>query len=133
MDFDRTKRPGCQLNIAPLIDIVFLLLIFFMLTANFIINPGLSISLPKAQSAVPQEQQELTIYINQYNELYFNDTKIDISELFGVLKNSLSPHKKVILNADEHIDFGLAVQVIDTAKRAGSNNFIIAAQKGAVQ
>ena len=128
MEFNRTKHVGCHLDIAPLIDIVFLLLIFFMLTANFIINPGLTISLPNAQSATPQDTENVFIFISMENEVYLDDLKVDVGDLQQLLKTKIEkyPEKKVILKADEQIDFGLAVKVMDIAKQAGSENFAIA-------
>ena len=81
MEFERAKKMNTHLDIAPLIDIVFLLLIFFMLTANFITRPGIKITLPQAVTAKPQEEEDVIVFITQENEIFLNDKRINIDKL----------------------------------------------------
>lgn len=127
MEFEERKRIRMHLDIAPLIDIVFLLLIFFMLTTNFIIQPGIKITLPGAETARPQEEENITVFINQENDIFLNEKKIDIDKLKGTLeaKVEISQKKTVILKADERINLGLAVKVMDIAKQAEAEGLVI--------
>lgn len=127
MEFEGRKRIRMHLDIAPLIDIVFLLLIFFMLTANFIMQPGIKVTLPVAETAQPQTEEKVIVFIGQDNKIFFNDKQISIDELRGVLKERLkfSQDKTVILRADEKIDLGLAVKVMDIAKQAEAEGLVI--------
>ena len=127
MEFDRTKQVKMHFDIAPLIDIVFLLLIFFMLTANFIMRPGIKITLPVAKTAQPQAEEKVIVFISQDNKISFNDKQISIDELKGALEERLksSQDKTVILMADEKIDLGLAVKVMDIAKQAEAEGLVI--------
>lgn len=128
MEFERVKQIKMHFDIAPLIDIVFLLLIFFMLTANFIMHPGIKITLPAAKTAKSQKEQEVTVFISKDNKVFLDDKKISIEELKGALEEKLetSQKKVVILKADEKINLGLVVGVMDIAKQADAAGLIIA-------
>lgn len=127
MEFERPKQIRMHLDIAPLIDIVFLLLIFFMLTANFIIEPGIKITLPSAQSAKKQKTQHLVVFIGEGGNVYLNKQEVDIASLGGLLEKKIdkSEEKIVTLKADTKIDLGLAVKTIDIARSAGAKDVVI--------
>ncbi len=126
MEFERERKIRIHLEIAPLVDIVLLLLIFFMLTSNFIMQPGIKITLPRAKISRPQ-QEDIVVFITKDNRIYFNDREVDIGELKDALKKKLEKSKKknVILKADEKINLGLAVKVMDIAKQAKAENVVI--------
>jgi len=130
MEFERGKRIRMHLDIAPLIDIVFLLLIFFMLTANFIMQPGIKITLPKAKTSKPQEEENIIVFITKDNRIYLNDREINIDELRDALEEKLKTARKktVVLKADERINLGLAERVMDVAKEAGTEGLVISTQ-----
>jgi len=130
MEFERGKRIRIHLDIAPLIDIVLLLLIFFMLTSNFIMQPGIKITLPKAKTSKPQKEENIIVFITEDNEIYLNERKISIDELKDTLEEKLKKVQKktVILKADEKINLGLAVQVMDIAKEAKAENLVISTE-----
>jgi biopolymer transport protein ExbD len=130
MEFDRVRKIKRHIDIAPLVDVVFQLLIFFMLTANFIMQPGIKVTLPEAQHTSPQEENQIIVFIDQQNQLYVNREKTDISQL----KQRLSDHLKqsgkryIVLKADTETNLGLAVKVMDIAKDAGSEDVVISTQ-----
>jgi len=130
MEIERGKRIRIHLDIAPLIDIVLLLLVFFMLTANFIMQPGIKITLPKAKTSKPQEEENIIVFITEGNEIYLNDRKISIKELKDALEEKLETTQKktVVLKADEKINLGLAVRVMDIAKQAKAEGLVISTQ-----
>lgn len=127
MEFEGRKRINMHLDIAPLIDIVFLLLIFFMLTANFIMQPGIKITLPAAKSSLPQEEDNIIISITKDNRIFLNESEKNLDELEFALQKKLeeSEGKTVILKADEKINLGLAIKVMDIAKYVGSEKLVI--------
>jgi len=127
MEFEGRRRIKMHFDIAPLVDIVFLLLVFFMLTANFIMQPGIKITLPVAKTAQPQAKEKVIVFIGQDNKIFLDDRQISIDELKDVLEERLksSQDKTVILRADEKIDLGLAVKVMDIAKQAEAEGLII--------
>ena len=119
-----------HLDIAPLIDIVFLLLIFFMLSANFITQPGIKVTLPVAKTAKLQEEENIIVFISRENGIYLNARQINIDELKDALEKKLeySQKKTVILKADKKINLGLAVRVMDIAKEANAEGLVISTE-----
>ena len=126
MEFERERKIRMHLEIAPLVDIVLLLLVFFMLTSKFIMQPGIKITLPRAKTARPQEE-DIIVFISKENEIYLGNKKINIDELKDVLEEKLktAEKKNVILKADEKINLGLAVKVMDIAREAKAENVVI--------
>jgi len=127
MEFEGRKRVDTHLNIAPLIDVVFLLLIFFMLSAHFITQPGIKLTLPTASTAKLHPEEDIIISITNDNDLYLNEKKVNLDSLLEKLRVKLneSQNKTVIIKADEKIDLGLAVKVMDIAKQAKAEGLVI--------
>jgi len=127
MEFERRKKVSTQLNIAPLIDVVFLLLIFFMLSSHFVTQPGIKITLPTAVTAKLHPEEDIIIFITKDNVLYLNNEKVIVDNLLDKLSLKLREAKKksVIIKADEKIDLGLAVKVMDIAKQAEAEGLVI--------
>ncbi|PIV64769.1 MAG: hypothetical protein COS11_00440, partial [bacterium (Candidatus Ratteibacteria) CG01_land_8_20_14_3_00_40_19] len=131
MEFERRKRVYTHLNIAPLIDVVFLLLIFFMLSSHFVTQPGIKISLPYASTARLHPEKDIVISITKDNALYLNEKLVTLDDLLDQLEIRLkeSEDKKVLIKADERIDLGLAVKVMDIAKQANAESLVISTRK----
>lgn len=127
MEFEGRKKISTDLNIAPLIDVVFQLLIFFMLTANFITQPGIKLVLPSAVTSKPHQDDNVTVFITEDNELYLNEARVSLNELLEKLKPEILSAKKktVVIKADEKINLGLAVKVMDIAKQADAEGVVI--------
>ena len=127
MEFEGRKRVDTRLNIAPLIDVVFLLLIFFMLSAHFVTQPGIKLTLPTASTAKLHPEEDVIISITNDNDLYLNEENVNLDNLLEKLRVKLdkSQKKTVIIKADEKIDLGLAVKVMDIAKQAEAEGLVI--------
>lgn len=121
------SRVKVNLNITPLIDVVFLLLIFFILTYQAANNTGIKLTLPVASTSQQQKNTNITVYINSDDQIYINDTIVSLDELLNKLKDLLKGGSKqnVIIKADEKINLGLAVKVMDAAKKANANGLVI--------
>ncbi len=130
MEFDRRKKVGTHLNIAPLIDVVFLLLIFFMLSSHFVTQPGIKITLPTAVTAKLHSEEDIIISITKDNNLYLNEDRVALDSLLDKLRIKVGEARKktVIIKADEKIDLGLAVRVMDIAKQAEAEGLVISTQ-----
>ncbi|MCK9432436.1 MAG: biopolymer transporter ExbD [Candidatus Omnitrophica bacterium] len=131
MEFEGRKKISTELNIAPLIDVVFLLLLFFMLTANFVISPGIKLDLPSASSSRPHQEETAVVSVSRNGEIYLNENKVSLSGLPGGLKKILAQAEKktVVIKADENVNFGLAVEVLDIAKQASAEGVVISTVK----
>ena len=117
------------LEITPLVDIVFLLLIFFLLTATYVQNPNLDISLPKASvDQVTNHQKDFTIAIKENGELRYNNVVVSLERLEGILTSEYAQGEDsvVVVRADEGARHGRVVEVMDLAKRIGFGKLAIA-------
>jgi len=124
MEYERRRISKGVLNLTPLIDIVFLLLVFFMLTAHFIEEEQIDIQLPRASSADPIEKDRyVTVLLSPTGEVFVNSRVVEIELLPEVLRGELhAPDKKFVrLKGDHRAQFGKAVQIIDAARMAGAD------------
>ncbi len=127
MELEGRKKVSIQLNITPLIDVVFLLLIFFMLSSHFVHHSGIKITLPQTFTAKLHPEEDIIISITKDNSVYLNEEEVTLNNLLDKLRMKLAEAKKktVIIKADEKIDLGLAVKVMDMAKQAEAEGLVI--------
>ncbi|MCX7679406.1 MAG: biopolymer transporter ExbD [Spirochaetes bacterium] len=130
---ERRKKISVEFNIAPLIDVVFQLLLFFALTAYFVANPGIEVSLPNAKSAAPTDATHIVVYITKAGTVYFNSEQVEISQLSEKLKTTQSHTTTAILKSDEQVQLGLVVKVIDAIKQGGLKELVIATERNSEQ
>ena len=131
MKFKKVKEEESRLGITPLIDIVFLLLIFFMLTSHFHVASGLPIRLPKiAQKAYDSDRHKIILVIDKNGRIYFKGNKIDLDKLDSELRSTIEKDGVIhlLLEADREVKHGRVVQIMDLAKKAGVSSIIIAAR-----
>ena len=137
MRFNRLKRRTeirkGQLDIAPLIDVVFLLLIFFMLTSNFVFQPGIKVSLPKAITSEVINSENIVITITGQDLFFLNEQPISFEELETKLKEAASEHKSLLLKADASASLGRVVEVWDLCRDLGIPQINIATNQKAGQ
>ena len=126
----REEEPG--INMAPLIDIVFLLLIFFMVTSHFDIASGVKIELPKVTKKLlsDDEKNTINVIIDKSTQTYMEGQLIEIEALKENLKQIVSEKGvlHLILQADKEVSHGYVVRVMDLAKSAGVSSITIAAR-----
>ena len=119
-----------EINLTPMLDVVFILLIFFIITASFVQETGIKVSLSQAESAVAQEKDPIRISIDRYGEIRIKDQAMDIRALQGVLQKMHleNPQRAVIILADKASDNASLVKVLDQVHRTGIENIAIAAE-----
>ncbi len=129
----RKKKVRYQIEspLTSLIDIVFMLLIYFMLTTNFMVDEGIKIKLPQAKAAAPQTQQEITVYVDREGSVYLENKQIPQDKLFKKLKEMIGGQQDrlVVVKADRSVILNKAVKVMDTAKAAGAARLCLATEK----
>lgn len=127
MDFDRNQREPIELNITPLIDIVFLLLIFFLLTSHFFMEEGLQVQLPASRTGQKVERTEIVVFLDDQERLHLNDEPVAWPELEGRLRALLArdPTATVLLKADRSVRLERAVALMDTAKASGAQKLVL--------
>ena len=131
MQFKRPRRDDARIEITPLVDMVFLLLIFFMLSTTFIVTPGIKVNLPQSSAEkVTQEKKEVRVFITEDNKVFVEKLLVDVRELeqrlLGVAQHD--PQALVIIKADAKALHGKVVEVMDIAKQSGLNRLAIATQ-----
>jgi len=125
------KEDEPRLGIAPLIDIVFLLLIFFMVTSHFDLASGVRLQLPEMSSRLSEEPaQETTVIIDRSGDTYLEGEKITGDDLEERLRQAVQEQglERIILQADKESLHGSVLGVIDLARSAGVRSVIIAAR-----
>jgi biopolymer transport protein ExbD len=132
MRFKKKKEEGPEISIAPLIDILFLLLIFFMVTSHFDISSGVRINLPKVTKRIMGEEDEnrVTLVIDKSAQIYLEGEKIEQEELRRLLEEKVKEEGllNLVLHADKDVSHGTVVGIMDLAKSAGISSIIIAAR-----
>lgn len=128
MDFDRDRREPIELNITPLIDIVFLLLIFFLLTSHFFMEEGLQVQLPASRTSQKAERTEIVLFLDDQERLRLNDQPVAWAELEERLRALLAqdPAATVLLKADRSVRLERAVALMDAAKASGAQKLVLA-------
>lgn len=117
------------IDLSPLIDVVFILLIFFIVTTVFVQETGVEVDKPKAVSAAELERNVILIAITDNREVVFNGGAIGVAGVRAVVSANLGPNKQaVVIQVDKRVPAELLVQVIDEAKLAGAAHVNLATQ-----
>jgi biopolymer transport protein ExbD len=116
-----------DINVTPLVDIVLVLLIIFMVTTSYIVNPSIKVDLPKAATGSDQVKTTLGLTITKEGTLYLNGDKSDDAGLQRYIATELprNPDLQAVIAADKVVPHGSVVHVIDLVKRAGVRKFAI--------
>jgi len=124
-------RYKVQAPLTSLIDIVFLLLIYFLLTTNFMVEEGIKIKLPQAKAAAPQTEEVVTVYVDEQGRAFLGAEEVSLARLFDRLKEMIEDRedKLVVVRADRAVILNKAVKVMDIAKAAGAARLCLATEK----
>jgi len=125
----RAQKKTLELNIAPLIDMVFILLIFFLVTTSFIKETGVDISRPVASTAVSKSKANILIGITKESQIFMNKREIDIRAVQVNVERALAenPESNVVIVADKESLTGMVIRVMDACKLGGAKNVSLAA------
>ncbi|MFH1878125.1 MAG: biopolymer transporter ExbD [Candidatus Omnitrophota bacterium] len=106
-----------RLDIAPLIDVVFLLLIFFMLTSSFIFQPGIRVNLPKAVTSEVLHRELLVVTITEKNEVFIGERPVDSDELLSRIAVASRDGQSLLIKADKDSDLGKVIEIWDKCRQ----------------
>jgi biopolymer transport protein ExbD len=131
----RTMRGSGErvdVNMSPLIDMVFLLLIFFVVTTSFVKESGIEVQRSTAATAEVKEKASVMIGVNDEGEVYMAGKRVDVRSVRGLVERSLAedPEAGVVIVADRDSRNGLVVEVMDQCRLAGTANVSLAARRG---
>jgi biopolymer transport protein ExbD len=113
-------------------DITLLLLIYFLLTSNYVLQPGIKVQLPKAASGVIEKSDKIYISITKNEQIFLYDKPVALADLSSSLRPLLqkAQDKTVVIRADKELSLDAAIRVVDMAKLAGAEKFMIATERG---
>ena len=119
-----------EVNLTPMLDVVFIMLIFFIVTASFVKESGIDISRPPAATAERKEKGNILIAITNSDQIWIDRRQVDPRALRANIErlHAENPQGSVIIQADEESKNGLLVQVMDAARLAGVNSVSLAAE-----
>ena len=120
-----------EINMTPLIDMGFILLIFFIVTTSFVKETGVDVNRPSAKTAVEKERANILISIRENDEIWMDQRQIDRRAVRANVERMYAenPEGSVIILADEEAKTGLLIEVMDQARLAGVANVSIAAER----
>ncbi len=123
MRFRRQLTTRTNVELIPLIDVVFQLVVFFMVSTTFILTPGISLILPRSETSEPVVMSKLIITVVSKNELYLNKERYDISgledRLGAITEEERSEIRTVVIEGDENVSYRLMVEVLDVLRKNG--------------
>jgi len=124
------KTTESEVNLTPMLDVVFIMLIFFIVTASFVKEAGIDISRPSAATAVRKERGNILVAITADNQIWIDRRQVDPRALRANIErmHAENPQGTVVIQADEKSENGLLVKVMDAARLAGVSNISIAAE-----
>lgn len=127
MRLEKGRRRKALINVTSLIDVVFLLLIFFVVTSTFLERPGIDLTLPEAGSG-ETGVSVVTVRIVADGQVFVGDRSVPLGDLARVLEESLRAAEttEVTLEADRSVSHGQVVAAMDAARRAGARGLVVA-------
>ncbi len=120
-----------EINMTPMLDIVFIMLIFFIVTAAFVKEAGIQITKPEAEMGIQKPRTSIIIGVSESDEIWINHKKVDMKSVRPVLERLIAenPRGTVIIQADAEAKAGLALDVLDAARAAKAADVAISTRK----
>ena len=124
------KDDESEINLTPMLDVVFIMLIFFIVTANLIKEPGLEINRPDSDTAETQENAAILIAVGSNDEVWMDGRRIDVRQVKANVVKMLADNPKgsVVIQADEQAVADTIIKVMDGAREAGVNAISLASE-----
>jgi biopolymer transport protein ExbD len=128
--FNLRNKSSTAFSFISLADVVLLLLIFFLLSSTFIVQPGIRVRLPKARTEERESERNILVSVTRDGDVYLGDENVDLDALPAKLYSLLlgDPEQLIVLRADKDVSLSRVVQILDMAKSAGGEKFLIATQ-----
>jgi biopolymer transport protein ExbD len=130
MNMVQQEEEEATIDLTPMLDVVFIMLIFFIVTASFVKESGIEVNRPDAPTAVKQEKANILVAISANNEIYIDRRRVDPRSVRANIErlHAENPQGSVIIQADEESNTRTLVGVMDSARQAGVFNVSIAAE-----
>ncbi|TQV88377.1 ExbD/TolR family protein [Aliikangiella coralliicola] len=120
-----------EINMTPMLDVVFIMLIFFIVTASFVKEAGIEVNRPEAATAVKKERANILVAISDQGEIWINKRRIDVRAVQANIErlHAENPQGTVVIQADQKATTDVLIKVMDAARAAGVFDVSIAAQE----
>lgn len=120
-----------SLNLTSLIDVLFILIIFFTVSSTFLEQPGIELILPKAESSEGHTAQKIIIYVDRDKNIFLNDNIVSLKNLVVEVKKmvNLQDDKSIVLKADTNVTHGVVIQIMDMLRQQGIYKIIVSTTK----
>jgi len=120
-----------EINITPMLDVVFIMLIFFIVTASFVKESGIEVDRPSAVTAVVQEKGNILVAVTETGEIWINRRQVDPRAVRANIErlHAENPQGSVVIQADRNSTTEMLVQVMDAARQANVTDVSIATQE----
>jgi len=131
VNFSRSRRVESNVDVTPLIDIIFQLVLFFMVSATFVTSPGIEVDLPRSSAdTVLRDNDDLSVLIAEGGAVYVDELPVDFAGLQSALDRAAAenPNTLIMLKADRGVVHGRVVAVMDAARARGLTRLAIATE-----
>jgi biopolymer transport protein ExbD len=125
------EEEEAEINMTPMLDVVFIMLIFFIVTASFVKEAGIEVNRPEAATAVKKERANILIAISENGEIWINKRRIDVRAVQANVERlkAENPQGTVVIQADKKATTDVLIKVMDASRAAGVYDVSIAAQE----
>lgn len=129
--FKEQQQEESTIDLTPMLDVVFIMLIFFIVTASFVKEAGIDVNRPDAQTAVKQDKANILIAISARNEIWIDRRMVDPRSVRANIErlHAENPQGSVVIQADEEANTKTLIAVMDASRQAGVFNVAIASKE----
>lgn len=123
---------AAEINITPMLDIVFIMLIFFIVTTSFVKEPGITPQKPVAETAAEKPRGNVLIAISQTGQIWMDRRSVELNQVRAMVEAAMAenPESSAVIIADEQADSGVLIDLMDQIRLGGIANISIAAEPG---
>jgi biopolymer transport protein ExbD len=119
-----------DINVTPMLDIVFIMLIFFIVTTSFVKETGIDPRRPPAETAIAKPQANILVGVNEAGHIWMNKQRIELGQIRQLVEDAVNenPESSAIIIADEGSPTGIVIDIMDQVRLGGVINIAIAAE-----
>ena len=126
-----TQEEETEINITPMLDVVFIMLIFFIVTTSFIKETGIDPNRPEAETAIANKHGNILIAISEFDQVWMNKNQVELAQIRAMVESAVAeiPESSVIIIADEKASTGVLIDLMDQIRLGGVANIMVAADE----
>ena len=131
MNLSEKPQRKIGINLTPLIDVLFILIIFFTVSSTFLEQPGIELKLPEAESSQSHTAQKVIVYVDTHQNVFLNNDPVTIENLAESVESLISAQtdKSVVLHADKEVTHGIIIEIMDLLRQRGIYKIVVSTAK----